>query len=87
MQYLCWQKPSIMQETMLRIMCCLVVPMNKLGQPREAAEYFNKAKNVLESKGYPPIPYVQQKLEESPEVTNELRLCRLPPHRRRTPLV
>ena len=37
----------------------------KLGQPSVATEYFNKAKNILEAKGYPPIPFVQQKLAES----------------------
>ena len=37
----------------------------QLGQPSVATEYFYKAKNILESKGYPPIPFVQQKLAES----------------------
>jgi tetratricopeptide (TPR) repeat protein len=37
----------------------------KLGQPGVATEYFYKATNILEVKGYPPIPFVQQKLAES----------------------
>ena len=37
----------------------------KLGQPSTATRYFEKARNILEAKGFPPIPLVQQKLAES----------------------
>lgn len=36
----------------------------KLGQPSMATGYFEKARNVLDAKGFPPIPLVQQKLAE-----------------------
>jgi tetratricopeptide (TPR) repeat protein len=37
----------------------------KLGQPSVATEYFYKANTILQAKGYPPIPFVQQKLAQS----------------------